>query len=345
MTDTTSQTPASGSTIKRRRLDPAATRLLFIAIGLFAAFSLILRGEFFSIANVQSMSLQMSEYGILAIGIMLAMITGGIDLSIVSIANLSGICAALVMTRVTGVPDAVLLPMALVVALAVGSLCGLFNGFLVARIGIPAILATLGTFSLYTGFAYVITGGPAVRTQQLAWLGNGSFLGIPYPAYIFFALLIVFWFILNRTVYGYNLYMVGTNSTAARFSGINNASVLIRTYWLAGVLGAIAGMVFIARVNSAKPDYGESFVLLMVLISILGGVSYNGGFGTIAGLFLAVLCVQILSTGLNMLMLQLSGSSAAIFFRKFAWGALLLLVMVLDDYSKRRAARRPSATT
>lgn len=330
---------------KRRNFDPAVIRLLFIAIGLFVAFSLILKGKFFSIANVESMSLQMSEYGILAIGIMLAMISGGIDLSIVSIANLSGICAALVLTRFVGVPDYVLIPAAFAVSLIVGSLCGLFNGILVARIGIPAILATLGTFSLYTGFSYVITGGPAIRTQQLAELGNGSLFGIPYPVLIFFALIIVFWVVLNRTTYGYNVYMVGTNDTAARFSGINNAGVLIRTYWLAGVLGAIAGIVFIARVNSAKPDYGESFVLLMVLIAILGGVSYTGGFGTVAGLLLAVFCVQILSTGLNMLMLQLSGSSAAIFFRKFAWGALLLSVMVLDYYSKRRQARRASAPT
>jgi simple sugar transport system permease protein len=342
MTEATTQPPAPTSPVKRHRLDPAVVRLLLIAIGLFVAFSLILQEKFFTLANVESMSLQMSEYGILAIGIMIAMISGGIDLSIVSIANLSGIGAALVLTRLTGMPDYVLIPLAFLVAIVIGSLCGIFNGFLVARIGIPAILATLGTFSLYTGFAYVITGGYAVRTPQVATLGNGSFLGIPYPVLIYFALILVFWVILNRTTYGYNVYMVGTNATAARFSGINNASVLIRTYWLSGLLGAIAGIVFLARVNSAKPDYGESFVLLTVLIAILGGVSYTGGFGTIGGLFLAVLCVQFLRTGLPPLMLRLSGSSATIFFSKFAWGALLLLVMVLDYYAKKRQARRPT---
>lgn len=342
MTKTATPSPAPAVPIYRR-LDPAVVRLFLIAVGIFVFFGIvgsILDKRFFSIANVESMALQMSEYGILAIGIMLAMISGGIDLSIVSIANLSSICAALVLTRVTGLPEAALLPLAFAVSLAVGSLCGLFNGILVARVGIPAILATLGTFSLFSGFSYVITGGPAIRTNQLAFLGNADLAGIPVPTIIFALLIVVAWFVLNRTVYGYNLYMVGTNPRAARFSGINNANVLIRTYWLAGVLGAIAGIVFVSRVNSAKPDYGESFVLQGVLIAILGGVSYTGGFGTIIGLLLAVFSIQFLSTGLNMLMLELSGSSAAIFFRKFAWGALLLLVMVLDYYAKRRSARR-----
>jgi simple sugar transport system permease protein len=341
---TNSATPAPAPAVRvPRRVDPAVLRLLLIAAGIFIFFSIvgsILNKRFFSVGNVESMALQMSEYGILAIGIMLAMISGGIDLSIVSIANLSSICAALVLTRVTGVPEAALLPLAFTVSLVVGSLCGIFNGILVARVGIPAILATLGTFSLFTGFSYVITGGPAIRTNQLSFIGTADVLGVPVPTLVFGLLIVIIWFVLNRTVYGYDLYMVGTNPRAARFSGINNAGVLIRTYWLAGVLGAIAGIVFIARVNSAKPDYGESFVLQGVLIAILGGVAYTGGFGTIIGLLLAVFSVQFLSTGLNMLMLYLSGSSAAIFFRKFAWGALLLLVMVLDFYAKRRQARR-----
>ncbi|MGL4651644.1 MAG: ABC transporter permease [Caldilineaceae bacterium] len=336
-------TPTSASAAPTwQRPDPAVVRLFLIALGIFVFFSIvgsILEKRFFSLGNIESMALQMSEYGILAIGIMLAMVSGGIDLSIVSIANLSGICAALVLTRVTGMPEGAVLGLAVLVSLAVGSLCGIINGLLVARVGIPAILATLGTFSLFTGFSYVITGGPAVRTNQLAFVGNADVLGIPVPTLVFVLLIVVAWFVLNRTVYGYNLYMVGTNPKAARFSGVNNAGVLIRTYWLAGVMGAIAGLVFISRVNSAKPDYGEAFVLQGVLIAILGGVSYVGGFGTITGLLLAVFSIQFLSTGLNMLMLELSGSSAAIFFRKFAWGALLLLVMVLDYYAKRRRAR------
>jgi len=114
---------------------------------------------------------------------------------------------------------------------------------------------------------------------------------------------------------------------------------------MAGMVAAIAGIIFLARANSAKPDYGASYVLLTVLIAILGGVNYMGGVGTVSGMVLAVLSIQFLSTGLNMLMLQLSGSSAAIFFRQFAWGGLLLLVMVINYYSEKRRDRRARLKT
>lgn len=324
--------------------DNPVLRLLIIAMIIFAAFSLVLGDKFLSIRNVQSMAVQLPEYGILAIAIMITMLTGGIDLSVVGAANLSAIAAALVLTGLggadgAGMAPALLLPLAFLVALITGSACGLVNGFLVARLGITPILATLGTMSVYTGLGYVITGGPAITTTQLAFIGNESILGVPIPAIIFILLAIIFAVILNRTAFGFNVYMLGTNATAARFSGINSLSVLVRTYWLSGVLAGVAGIVFLARANSAKPDYGESFVLLSVLIAILGGVSYTGGFGTISGLVLAVLSLQFLSTGLNMLMLQLSGSSAAIFFRQFAWGALLLIVMVVNYYMEQRRQR------
>lgn len=320
-------------------------RLLVIAIVIFIAFSLLLPGKFFTVLNLQSMAVQFPEFGILAIAIMLTMISGGIDLSVVGAANLSSIVAALILTRLAGEGGAgmspwIVLPLAMVAAIITGSLCGLFNGFLVARVGITPILATLGTMSLYTGFSYVVTGGPAITTTQLAFIGNGSLLGVPIPVILFVLLALIFALILNRTTFGFNVYMYGSNPAAARFSGINSVAVLVRTYWLAGLLAGIGGIVFLARANSAKADYGESFVLLSVLISILGGVSYTGGFGTMSGLVLAVLCLQFLSTGLNMLMLSLSGSSAAIFFRQFAWGALLLLVMVINTITTQRQARR-----
>lgn len=329
----------------RLPFDSHTLRLLIIIVMIFVAFSLLLPGKFFTVRNMQSMAVQFPEFGILAFAIMITMLTGGIDLSIVGTANLSAIMAALILTRLggeggAGMSPALVMLLAIGAGLVVGSLCGLFNGFLVSRVGITPILATLGTGALYTGLSYVITGGPAITTTQLAFIGNGSVLGIPIPVIVFVVLAVVFSVMLNRTTYGFNVYMLGTNPTAALFSGINSNRVLMRTYWLAGLVAGIAGIIFLARANSAKPDYGASFILLSVLIAILGGVSYTGGFGTVSGLVLAVLSIQFLSTGLNMLMLELSGSSAAIFFRQFAWGALLLLVMVLNYYTEKRRNRR-----
>ncbi len=327
--------------------DSQTLRLLVIAITLFTAFSVVLRDQFFSIRNFQSMAVQLPEYGILAFGIMIVMLTGGIDLSIVGAANLSAIVAALILTRLApaesgGWPLSLVIPLAMLAALAVGSLCGLLNGFLVAKVGIVPILATLGTGSLYTGLSFVITGGPAITTTQLAFIGTGTILGLPIPMLVFIAMVVVGSIMLNRSAFGLNVYMLGTNARSALFSGINATRVLLRTYWLAGVAAGIAGIIFLARTNSAKPDYGASFILLSVLIAILGGISATGGFGTVSGMVLAILSIQFLSTGLNMLMLNLFPSSAAIFFRQFAWGALLLLVMVLNYYVQQRRNRRAS---
>lgn len=324
-------------------------RLFAIALIIFIAFSLLLPGKFFTVRNMQSMAVQLPEFGILAFAIMVTMLTGGIDLSIVGVANLSAIVAAMILTGLTGeggagMPLIVALLLSVSGALLVGSICGLFNGLLVSRLGITPILATLGTGAIYTGLSFVITGGPAITTTQLAFIGNGSILGVPIPIIIFILVVIAFVIILNRTVFGFNVYMLGTNPRAALFSGINSDGVLLRTYWLAGVIGGLAGLIFLARTNSAKPDFGASFILLTVLIAILGGVSYTGGFGTVSGLVLAVLSIQFLSTGLNMLMLEWFPSSAAIFFRQFAWGGLLLGVMVLNYYTEKRRSKRSGLT-
>jgi len=339
------QTVSPKSAPIRLPFDFYTLRLFGIALAIFIGFSLLLPDKFFTVRNMQSMAVQFPEFGLLAFAILITMLTGGIDLSIVGAANLSAIVAALILTRLTGpegagMPLVVVMPLSMLGALLTGSICGVFNGFLVSRIGITPILATLGTGAIYTGLSFVITGGPAITTTQLAFIGNGSILGLPIPVIVFILVTIAFVILLNRTVFGFNIYMLGTNPTAALFSGINSDSVLLRTYWLAGLIAGIAGIIFLARTNSAKPDFGASFILLTVLIAILGGVSYTGGFGTVSGLVLAVLSIQFLSTGLNMLMLEWFPSSAAIFFRQFAWGGLLLGVMVLNYYTEKRRSRQ-----
>ncbi len=321
-------------------------RLFIIALVIFIAFSVLLPGKFFTVLNMQSMAVQLPEFGILAFAILITMLTGGIDLSIVGTANLAAIVAAMILTGLTaseGVPLPVAIIVAVMGALLIGSICGLINGLMVSRIGITPILATLGTGAVYTGLSFVITGGPAITTTQLAFIGNGSILGVPIPIIVFVVVLIVFAILLNRTVFGFNVFMLGTNSKAALFSGINSDSVLLRTYWLAGLVAGLAGIIFLARTNSAKPDFGASFILLTVLIAILGGIKDTGGFGTVSGLVLSVLSIQFLSTGLNMLMLQWFPSSAAIFFRQFAWGGLLLGAMVLNYYAEKRRSRQASS--
>lgn len=324
--------------------DTNLVRLGAITVVIFIVMSIARPNEFFSWTNFASMARQFPEIGILAIGVMITLLTGGIDLSVNATANMSGILAALIMTNMApaGTPLEQVIPvivLAVAVALATGTLAGLLNGVLIAYVGITPILATLGTLTLYGGIALAITKGPAVYgfPDQFLAIGNATLLGIPIPVMIFAVITTIFAFMLRSTPYGLKVYLLGTNPTASRFSAIDNTRVLIRTYMLSGLLASIAGVIIIARTNSAKSDYGGSYVLQAILIGILGGVSPAGGFGKISGLVLALLSLQFLSSGFNML-----GFSN--FFKDFVWGALLLLVMVINYFSTRpgRSRLRPT---
>jgi simple sugar transport system permease protein len=318
------------------------TRLVVVVSAIFLVMSLASPGRFLSERNLTSMGFQFPELGIFALAVMLSLITGGIDLSVISIANLSGVFAALVLTGAVpghsvASPPSVLVAVALAAALGTGIVCGMVNGWLISSWGITPILATLGTMQLYSGLCLVITKGPAIYGYPEAFLviGNGTIGPAPVPLLVFLAVALATGVLLNRTELGVALSLVGTNETAARFSGIHVQRVLFKTYVLTGALAAIAGMVMIARANSAKADYGSSYLLQAVLVAILGGVDPKGGFGTVTGIGVAVLGLQFLSSGFNML--RFSN-----FTKEFAWGAMLLLVMVTNSLCHRIGAKLKS---
>ncbi len=339
-----------GASFNPAKMDRRLLMLFVIVVLIFLVMSVLKPDVFPTTTNFGSMTVQFPEIGILAIAIMITMITGGIDLSVTATANLTGTIAAFILVAMVpqnagalqSIPGVLT---AVVVALAIGALCGLLNGILVAIVGITPILATLGTLSLYTGFAIVLSKGTAIfGVPQFQALSEASLFDlIPTPLILFLVVTVIFSVILNRTPYGFRLYLLGSNPTAARFSGVNERRMLILTYMLSGMLGALAGLIFLSRNNSAKADYGSSYVLQAILIAVLGGINPAGGFGKISGLVLAILALQFLSTGLNMLLITYSGSN---FFKEFAWGALLLLVMVFDSLPnilpRRITARAPT---
>jgi simple sugar transport system permease protein len=302
------------------------------AVLIFLSMALAMPAQFPTAANLQSMAFQMAELGILSVAMSFALIIGGIDLSVTAMANLSAITAALIMTRTPGAATpaaqtAVAAILGLLASLGVGLACGMVNGLLIGRVRVPAILVTLGTLTLYSGLGYAITRGRAVHgvPDQLLFLGIGTVLGIPVPLVIFSLIVGAASLLLRRTSFGFKVYMLGSNALAARFSGIDNPRITIRTHMISGFLSAIAGLVSLVRTNSANAEYGSSYLLMAILVAVLGGISVNGGHGRLAGVVLALLSLQMLSTGFNMLLSQFSGSN---FFRDFAWGFLLLFVMV-----------------
>ena len=312
-------------------------QLFGIAVVVFILMSALNPGMFLTARNFESMSVQFPEFGMLAIAIMLSMLTGGIDLSVVGIANFSGILAALILSKwapATGMTWP-MMGLAIIVSMLTGLLCGALNGFLIGRVEITPILATLGTMQLFTGISIVITKGYAITGYPEAFLfiGNGKLWIFPIPLVIFALFAVVFAFILRSTTFGIKIYMMGTNPTASLFSGVNNVRLILQTYMTTGVLASMAGLVMIARTNSAKADYGESYILQSVLIAVLGGVNPSGGFGAISGIVLAILSLQFLSSGFNML--RFSN-----FAKEFTWGMFLLFVMVFNYVMSTRKSKR-----
>ena len=311
-------------------------RLALIAVAVFALMAALSPDRFLSAQNLTSMAFQFPEFAILALAVAVAMLTGGIDLSVVGAANLSAVIAALLFGAMGG-PGAGggALALGIGAALSVGLAAGLFNGVLVAVLGLPPILATLGSGLIFTGVAVALTGGSAVMglPSGMAVIGNATVLGVPVPLLIFAALCVALWWLLSRTAFGLKVRMYGANPLAARFAAMDTGAVLMKVYALCGVLSAIAGLIVMSRANSAKADYGSSYLLLAVLIAVLGGVNPYGGYGRVIGVVLAVLSMQFLSSGLNML--QVSN-----FARELIWGALLIAVMLVNTVERPARRRR-----
>jgi simple sugar transport system permease protein len=306
-------------------------RLAVFTVLIFVIFCLLRPGAFLSPDNLDSMAYQFPEFAILALAMHPTMLTGGIDLSVVSVANLCGILAAFIMR--SGPPQFMLAAAA--VALLVGTLCGIFNGILVAAFRLPAIVATLGTLQLFAGISIILTKGSSITGIPGAYanVGNGSVLGIPVPLLIFTLTLLIIEVVTVRTPLGKQMRLYGTNSRAAPFAGIPTFRVLVLTYALSGITAACAGLVILSRANSANADYGTSYLLLSVLINILAGVNPNGGSGTVLGLVLAVLSLQFLSSGLNLL-------SVNNFARDLLNGVLLVTVMIANQLQGRIRSTR-----
>jgi simple sugar transport system permease protein len=314
-------------------IDSRLAILVLAAILIAGTLGVIRPDTFLSALNINSMLLQSSVIGLLSLAVAVTMLTGGIDLSINATANLTSIVVAILLSAVTPAEGSIattlaIAALALVVGLLIGCGCGLFNGFLIAVLGYSPILATLGTMTLFVGIGTVLTGGNTLfGISAFAMIGRGAVFGVPLPAIIFLLAALVLSLALEARRFGFYLYLYGANESAASFSGINARRLILKVYAVSGVLSAIAGLINLGVTNSANVDFGTSYVLLAILISVLGGISPSGGAGRIVGVVLSVFILQFLSTGLN-LVFQSSGSN---FLKEFAWGATLLVVLAIGS--------------
>ena len=318
---------------KLKNVDKNTSLLFVLVILIFAVMAVLQPSAFLGLANIQGMCIQFPEYGIMALGMMLAMIAGGIDLSLVGIANFASIVGATIMVKMGGTNGSIVL--GIIAAIIIGLLCGTFNGFMIGYLQIPPMLVTLCGLQLYTGLGLAITKGPSLTglPESFSAIANGVIGIVPIATIIFLICALVVAFMLRSTVYGQQVCFMGTNNTASRYSGINNLKITIMTYGTSGILGGIAGVIMASHYNSAKSDYGSSYTLLTLLIVVLGGTNPDGGKGSVLGVSLAVLVLQLVSSAFNIMRINS-------FLKTFVWGLILLVIIVFTKVTENKKASR-----
>ena len=317
----------------RRRVPKNELGLLLVAFVAGVLFFGIVEPRVFNGRSIGTMMVQLPEIGLMALGMMVTIIAGGIDLSINATSNLAALIAGLVLVD-AGNGGVGAIAIAVVIALAVGAATGVLNGLLVGYVAVPPILATLATLTLFRGIAVGITKGKTVTgfPPVFSAIGHGTALGIPVPFVLFLSACALVYVLLVRTPFGFRARMLGSSPRAARFSGIDNRSITMKVYIVSGLLGALAGLIVMSRTNSAAYEYGtRTYVLLAILITVFAEI--RPGHGNIVALLLAVVYLQLLSTGFQMLLAGVRGSA---FFKDFAWGVLLIAFIAVNAIARRR---------
>lgn len=280
---------------------------------------------FFTKDNILNVLRQVATNSNLAIGLTMAIIIGGIDLSVGAVLAFSGLLCA------SFISDGLNLGLALLLAFTLGALFGLLNGLIIAYTNMPPFVVTLATQNIARGIVNVYANGQPIsaRDPVFNFLGVGYFLGVPLPVIYSFVLLAVMILILGRSKFGRQLYAVGGNEEAARFSGINIKKVKIIVYTLCGALASFSGIILAARMYSGQPTAGDGFELDAIAASVLGGVSFSGGVGKLGGTIIGVLVLGVLTNGLNLLNINS-------FWQYIIKGIIILLAVYLDILKKRR---------
>jgi len=288
--------------------DNYALLLVSLLVIVLAVFTILKPDTLWKVSTWKSMASQFPEYGVMTLGVMLCFIAGCIDVSFVSLGNFASIIASLFMLQAAEgtIPEGqtgLIVILAILIAMVVGGISGYLNGNLISRLGIPPILATLSTQLVFRGLAialtqgYAVTGIPPIYSE----VGHMDIFGfLPVPLLVFIIVLLFVAFLLKYTTFGKKLYMIGSNPKAARFSGINVTKMINTTFVINGMIAAIGALLMVSTMNSAKADYGSSYLMRCILILVLAGVLPDGGMGKIFNVLIAIVTIQIIATSVNM---------------------------------------------
>ncbi|UWR30957.1 ABC transporter permease [Sulfitobacter sp. W002] len=271
--------------------------LLLVAIGIFILNSFA-SPYFLNAWNLSDATFNFTEKAMIAFAMALLIIAGEIDLSVASIIALSSTAMGVVMQAGLGAPAIV------ATGLVTGLLCGAFNGVLVTRLGLPSIVVTIGTMSLFRGISYIVLGDGAFRgyPADFAFFGQGYVFWVITVEMVIFAILaVIYGMVLHKTNFGRAVYAIGNNATAATFSGIRVERVKLILFLLTGLMSGLASVCLTSRLGSTRPSIASGMELEVVTMVVLGGVSILGGAGTIPGVVIAAFVMGLVTFGLGLL--------------------------------------------
>lgn len=259
----------------------------------------IISPEFRTVDNFLSLLRQSSINGFIAFGMTCVILTGGIDLSVGSTLALTTAFAASFIK--SGMP----VMLAFLLALAIGTVFGIANGLMITKGRLQPFIATLITMTVFRGLTMIFMDGKPISnlgdSYALKFIGKGNLFGIPFPVILFIAIFAIFFFVLEKTVFGREVYATGSNWKSAKLAGVNIDKTKITVYAISGCMAALSGLILLSRLSSAQPTLGESYEMDAIAATALGGTSMNGGRGHIWGTFIGVLIIAVLNNGLNIL--------------------------------------------
>ena len=312
--------------------------IVLILIGMIVILAVLTGGRFLGAQNLINIVRQVSVIAILAIGMTVAIISTGIDLSVGSIVALSAVVA----TSLAQSPDATNLMypglsvpifVAIGAGLLVGAAAGFINGFLIARFRIAPFIATLGMMTAARGLALIYSDGRPISklSGDFNFIGQGSIVGIPVPIVLLLVVAVGARLLLNNTRFGRHVYALGGNEQAARVSGVNVSRVKIGIYTFSGLLAGLGGMIVAARIGSGNPQLGTGAELDAITAAVIGGTSFSGGIGTVWGTIVGALIIGSLNTGLDLL-------NVSPFTQQVVKGVIIVLAIIIDERKNRGAS-------
>ncbi len=322
MTALPAKQPApSGAWRRLLRHESVLALLVVVALAVLSSRS----DRFFTLDNLLNQGRLMTEVGLIGLAMTFVIVTGGIDLSVGSTVGMVAICLGVLWKNV-GLP----LPLAIGLALGIGTLGGLFNGLIITRFRVPPLIATLATLALYRGLAEGISEARSVRgyPDWFAVLGQGQVLGVPTQLWLFLVFAVIAALVLGFTVFGRTTYAIGSNEVAARFSGLSVNATKLAVYGGSGFAAALAGVILVSRVSTTRSDMGSGYELTAITAVVLGGTSIFGGRGTIIGTVLGLVLMQALNNGLSLAGVKGDGTITAI-------GVILILAVLLANVFRR----------